>query len=125
MEPWCHSSAGSGLKSKRSRLALWRCELEKMGQELVYVGRGFGGLRIQAGGGKRDVLWGPRPTRLEFKPHGQYVAEITWSVEVALLVTSTVLFAVGRAGWAWVLAMLAAGIAALATAADIWIKPVR
>jgi len=50
---------------------------------------------------------------------------LTWSVEVALLVTSTVLFAVGRAGWAWVLAMLAAGIAALATAADIWIKPVR
>ena len=50
---------------------------------------------------------------------------LTWSVEVALLMTSTVLFAVGRAGWAWVLAMLAAGIAALATAADIWIKPVR
>ena len=50
---------------------------------------------------------------------------LTWGVEVGLLVVSTVLFAVGRAGWAWVLAMLAAGIAALATAADIWIKPAR
>ena len=48
---------------------------------------------------------------------------LTWAVEVALLVVSTVLFAVGRAGWAWVLAMLAAGIAALVTAADIWLAP--
>ena len=48
---------------------------------------------------------------------------VTWSTEVALLVVSTVLFAVGRAGWAWVLALLATGIAALAAAADVWIKP--
>jgi len=48
---------------------------------------------------------------------------VTWAAEIVLLVVSTVLFAVGRAGWAWVLAMLGAGIAALAAAADVWIKP--
>ena len=48
---------------------------------------------------------------------------VTWSTEVALLVVSTVLFAVGRAGWAWVLALLATGIAAMAATADVWIKP--
>jgi hypothetical protein len=50
---------------------------------------------------------------------------ITWATEVGLLVVSTLLFLVGRAGYAWALAMLAAGIAALAAAADIWILPDR
>jgi len=48
---------------------------------------------------------------------------ITWMVELGLLVVSTLLFLVGRDGWAWVLASLAAGIAALAAAADVWILP--
>ena len=48
---------------------------------------------------------------------------ITWAVEVGLLLLSTLLFLVGRAGWAWVLASVAAGIAALAAAADVWIAP--
>jgi hypothetical protein len=48
---------------------------------------------------------------------------ITWATEAGLLVVSTLLFLVGRAGWAWVLALLAAGIAALAAAADVWILP--
>ena len=48
---------------------------------------------------------------------------ITWMVELGLLVVSTLLFLVGRAGWAWVLASLAAGIAALAATADVWIRP--
>ena len=51
------------------------------------------------------------------------VRRVTWSAEIVLLVVSTILFAVGRAGWAWILAMLAAGVAALAAAADVWIKP--
>lgn len=48
---------------------------------------------------------------------------ITWETEAGLLVVSTVLFGVGRAGYAWTLALVAAGIAALAAAADVWIAP--
>ncbi|MBV8162223.1 MAG: hypothetical protein JO265_14985 [Acidimicrobiia bacterium] len=48
---------------------------------------------------------------------------LTWAVEVGLLVVSALLFLVGRAGWAWVLGMLAAGTAAMAAAADVWIAP--
>ena len=50
---------------------------------------------------------------------------ITWATEAGLLLVSTLLFLAGRAGYAWVLAMLAAGIAALAAAADVWIAPDR
>ena|SRR5947209_13095785 len=50
---------------------------------------------------------------------------ITWATEAGLLVVSTLLLLLGRAGWAWVLALLAAGIAALAAAADVWILPDR
>ena len=48
---------------------------------------------------------------------------VTWATEAGLLVVSTLLFGVGRAGWAWLLALIAAGIAALAAAAEVWIKP--
>ena len=47
----------------------------------------------------------------------------TWMAEEALLVLSMILFAAGRAGWAWLLAMLAAGVAATAAIADVWIAP--
>jgi hypothetical protein len=50
---------------------------------------------------------------------------ITWATEAALLLLSALLFIVGRAGFAWVLALLAAGMAALAAAADVWILPDR
>jgi hypothetical protein len=50
---------------------------------------------------------------------------ITWIVEIGLLALSTVLFFAGRGGWAWVLASLAAGIAALAAMAQVWILPDR
>ncbi|MBV8304755.1 MAG: hypothetical protein JOZ04_11130 [Acidimicrobiia bacterium] len=50
---------------------------------------------------------------------------ITWATEAGLLVLSALLFLVGRTGWAWVLASVAAGIAALAAAADVWILPDR
>jgi len=49
----------------------------------------------------------------------------TWTAETALLVLSALLFLIGRAGWAWVFAMVAAGIAALAAMADVWILPDR
>ena len=50
---------------------------------------------------------------------------ITWMTEIGLLVLSTLAFLLGRAGWAWVLASLAAGAAALAAMADVWILPDR
>jgi len=50
---------------------------------------------------------------------------ITWATETGLLLVSTLLFGAGRAGYAWVLTMLAAGIAALAAAAQVWILPDR
>ena len=50
---------------------------------------------------------------------------ITWITEIALLVLSALLFLIGRAGWAWLLGCLAAGTAALAAAADVWINPDR
>jgi hypothetical protein len=50
---------------------------------------------------------------------------ITWATEIGLLVVATLLFVIGRAGWGWVLSMLAAGVAALAAMADVWILPDR
>ena len=50
---------------------------------------------------------------------------ITWASEVGLLVVSAILFLAGHAGWAWLAAMIAAGAAALAAAADVWIAPDR
>ncbi len=47
----------------------------------------------------------------------------TWTTEVGLLVVSALLFLVGRAGWAWLLGMLAAGVAATAAIANVWIAP--
>jgi hypothetical protein len=50
---------------------------------------------------------------------------ITWLAEIGVLVVATILFLAGRAGWGWILAALAAGIAALAAAADVWVLPAR
>src|SRR4051794_22634041 len=47
----------------------------------------------------------------------------TWVTEEVLLVLSMLLFTFGRAGWAWLLAMIAAGVAATAAIADVWIAP--
>jgi len=48
---------------------------------------------------------------------------VTWATEVGLLVVSAILFLAGHAGWAWLAAMIAAGVAALAVAADVWVAP--
>ncbi|MBV9284107.1 MAG: hypothetical protein JO176_05810 [Acidimicrobiia bacterium] len=50
---------------------------------------------------------------------------MTWATEAGLLVLSAILFLAGHSGFAWLLAMIAAGVAALAAAADIWIAPDR
>jgi hypothetical protein len=51
--------------------------------------------------------------------------QTTWATEIGLLVLSALLFLIGRAGWAWFFALLAAGVAALAAMADVWILPDR
>jgi hypothetical protein len=48
---------------------------------------------------------------------------VHWIAEVALLAVASVLLFVGRAGWTWVLALLAAGMAAMAAIADVWVAP--
>ncbi len=50
---------------------------------------------------------------------------MTWIVEFAALVLSTLLFLIGHAGLAWLVAMIVAGTAALGVAADVWILPDR
>ncbi|GEM_PF-7077512 len=51
--------------------------------------------------------------------------QTSWATEIGLLVVGALLFLIGRAGWGWVLSMLAAGVAAIAAMADIWILPDR
>lgn len=51
--------------------------------------------------------------------------QMSWGTEIGLLVLGALLFLIGRAGWAWVLTMFAAGIAAIAAMADVWILPDR
>jgi hypothetical protein len=50
---------------------------------------------------------------------------VTWATETALLVLSALLFLISRAGWAWLFTMIAAGVAALAAMAGVWIAPDR
>ena len=50
---------------------------------------------------------------------------ITWATEVGLLLVSALLFLAGHPGFGWLLAMIAAGVAAVAAAADVWIAPDR
>jgi hypothetical protein len=47
----------------------------------------------------------------------------SWIAEMVLLAVAGLLLLAGRAGWTWVLALLAAGIAAMAAIADVWVAP--
>lgn len=60
--------------------------------QLRYSNKGFGGLKINVNGPK-DVLWGPKPQLLGFKPiGGRRACEITWRVDVAIPVCSDAVF---------------------------------
>jgi hypothetical protein len=72
--------------TQNATMAAIRTGLERPGGELVYSGTAFGGLSINTGANNRDLVWGPKPRVLEWKPvGGDRAAEITWQVEVALL----------------------------------------
>lgn len=57
--------------------------LSQPGGAFTYLGRGLGDFRIQVGGA-RDCMWGPKPRPFSIKPHGDYSAKLTWSVEMAI-----------------------------------------
>lgn len=71
--------------STESILPDMRTRLTAYAGEFRYVNKGLGPLiiNIPGGGGTRDVIWGPKPTLLRFKPMG-IAAEVTWSVEIAI-----------------------------------------
>jgi hypothetical protein len=54
--------------------------------EFHYSNVGFGNLDINVGsGGKRDVVWGPKPISFRYKPTGaNQAAELDWIVQVAI-----------------------------------------
>lgn len=54
--------------------------------ELHYDDKGFGAVSLSVNAGDiKDVMWGPRPTMLSWKPLGDdKAAEIVWAVEVAI-----------------------------------------
>lgn len=59
-----------------------RRRLTSYGGALRYQDKGFGDLTINVAGGQRDVVWGPKPTLLSWKPlGGNLAAEIVWQVE--------------------------------------------
>jgi hypothetical protein len=69
-----------------------RAELMRVGLEFHYLNVGFGALQHVPGDGitfglpseSRDVVWGPRPTSLQYRPMGNQSAEMTWSCTVCL-----------------------------------------
>lgn len=61
-----------------------RCRLLAKGAPLTYANKGFGGFSINVST-PRDVVWGPKPTGLTWKPMGDNLAaECVWTCEVAM-----------------------------------------
>lgn len=61
-----------------------RQKLNQPGGQFQYTNRGFGAFTVNVPGGPKDVVWGPKPHTWRFKPTSNIVAEITWSVEIAI-----------------------------------------
>ena len=58
--------------------------LTKFGAAFRYEDKGLGGLTINVGTAK-DVVWGPKPQELSFKPiAGKNACELVWRVDVAI-----------------------------------------
>lgn len=75
----------SGAGQDASLTAIRRA-LERPGGQLTYSGRGLGEFQINTAGKRRDLVWGPRPQVLEWRPIGRdQAAEISWQVDVALI----------------------------------------
>lgn len=62
-----------------------RNRLTQPAGEFRYSDTGVGTFEVNVSGRARDVLWGPRPTLLRWRPVGaERAAEVTWTVEVAI-----------------------------------------
>lgn len=61
-----------------------RRRLSKPAGEFVFRGRGFGDLSVNTGG-KKDVMWGPKPQEVSLRHVGaDNATEIKWKIEFAL-----------------------------------------
>jgi hypothetical protein len=75
----------TGVAGTDAEVGRIRRQLTRPAGRLNYDGRGFGGLLVNVGAGPKDVVWGPRPQELSWKPLGRNLAgELTWRVDVAL-----------------------------------------
>ena len=73
----------------------YRRALEKAGQSLQYESNGLGGMTINVGA-QKDVVWGPKPRMLEFRPlGGGYAWQVRWEVEVAIPECSNAIYTKG------------------------------
>jgi hypothetical protein len=88
-----------------------RAELSRVGLELHYLNVGYGALQAVPGNeantfglptNARDILWGPRPQVLQYKPHGAQSAEVIWSCQVNLApCPEDALYEEGMLEWNW------------------------
>lgn len=79
------SASESPTNNLDATMDLVRRALTTAGGTLFLNGKGFGNLDVNVGStGKRDVLWGPKPRLLRWKPLGKNAAEIVWVCEVAI-----------------------------------------
>lgn len=67
-----------------SAMATIRQKLLVPGRPFIYSAAGYGSMVINVTSAATDVVWGPRPQELSYKPIGVKAAEIIWRVEVAI-----------------------------------------
>lgn len=65
-------------------MAAIRRALTAQGKALVISGIGYGGLTVNLTENAKDVMWGPKPQELMWRPYGKAAAELIWKVEVAV-----------------------------------------
>jgi hypothetical protein len=76
------SSAGAGCATLMEEA---RYKLQEPGGVLVYKDNGFGDLEINSGSIESDLVWGPKPQKVEAKPVGCRACwELTWTCTFAI-----------------------------------------
>lgn len=59
------------------------------GKPFTYKNAGYGALVVNVTDAATDVVWGPKPQELSYKPLGVRAAELVWKVDVAIPECST------------------------------------